>query len=88
MLSHGDKYVDACFERIRRLHPGTRRINDVCYGDDKVLWVHTVHFGGPGINHTNAWLAGAPGTSGDKRRQVVAAVAARQRKREAARVAA
>ena len=87
MLSNGDDYVDSCFERTQRLHPSTRRINDVAYGDDKVLWVHTVHFGGKGFNHINSWLDGAQNKAGDKRRQAVAAIEARRRKRERAALA-
>ena len=38
------------------------------------MWVHIVHVGGPGANHTDDWLKGAPGKQGDKRRMAVEAV--------------
>jgi hypothetical protein len=38
LLSNDDTYVDACFERVRLLHPDTRRINKVAYGNDRVTW--------------------------------------------------
>ena len=73
LLSNDNKYVDACFAAIRRLRPGTRRINAVAYGDGQVTWVHIIHVGGPGKNHLKAWCEGK-GTQGEKRRHAQAAV--------------
>lgn len=77
LLSNDDEYVDACFQRIRQLHPPTHRINDVAYGDGRVTWVHIVHVGGPGINHIEDWLAGAENKQGRKRRLALEALCAR-----------
>lgn len=74
LLSNDDSYVDACFDRIQRLHPRTRRMNDVAYGDGRVTWVHIVHVGGPGINHITSWLTGASNKQGRKRGLAVAAL--------------
>ena len=74
LLSNDDAYVDFCFSLVKALHPGLRRLNDVAYTDGTVTWVHIVHVGGPGANHIQAWLGGAPGKQGDKRRLAVEAV--------------
>lgn len=74
LLSNDDAYVDFCFNMLKALHPGLRRLNDVAYTDGKVTWVHIVHVGGPGANHIQAWLDGSPGKQGDKRRMAVEAV--------------
>jgi hypothetical protein len=66
MLSNDDRYVQACFDRIKRLRPATRRINDIAYGDERVRWVHIVHFGGTGFNHMNSWMEGKPNKQGRK----------------------
>ena len=68
MLSNDASYMKSCRERITRLHPGTREINEVAYGDGKVTWVHIVHFGGQGFNHMNSWTALADNTAGRKGR--------------------
>lgn len=73
LLSNDDKYVEACFAAIRRLRPGTRRVNAVSYADEQITWVHIIHVGGPGKNHITAWFEGE-GTQGDKRRAAQAAV--------------
>lgn len=74
MLSNGDPYIESCFQRIKRLHPSTRRINAVAYGDGRVTWVHVVHLGGVGINHINDWLSNAANKAGEKRRLAVQAL--------------
>jgi hypothetical protein len=79
LLSNDDAYVDACFERVRNLHPNTRRINEVAYGDDRVIWIHMVHFGGTGFNHMTSWLDGKPNKQGRKRAAALAALKERQR---------
>jgi hypothetical protein len=73
LLSNDDKYVEACFAAIRRIRPGTRRINAVSYGDEQLTWVHIIHVGGPGTNHITAWLEGE-GTQGNKRHAAQTAV--------------
>jgi hypothetical protein len=73
LLSNDDKYVEACFAAIRRLRPGTRRINAMSYGDEQTTWAHIIHVGGPGKNHITAWFEGE-GIQGDKRRDAQAAV--------------
>lgn len=77
MLSNDDAYVDSCFQLVQLLHPETRRINSVSYRTGNVTWVHIVHVGGPGINHINSWLAGAPNKQGDKMRFARSALQAR-----------
>lgn len=74
MLSNDDRYIEICRDRIAKLHPGTQPINDVSYGDDRVTWVHTIHFGGQGFNHMNDWNSLAANTAGRKGRSAVAAV--------------
>lgn len=69
LLSNGDAYVQACFERVSRLHPKV-----VAYGDGRVLWLHVVHFGSPGVNHIRGWLDAQPNKQGWKRDLAVAAV--------------
>lgn len=66
MLSNDDTYVENCRARITRLHPGTRKINEVAYGDGRVTWVHIVHFGGQGFNHMRDWTELADNTAGRK----------------------
>lgn len=73
LLSNDDRYIESCFAAIRRLRPGTRRINAVSYGDEQITWVHIIHVGGPGKNHIAAWFEGE-GTQGDKRHAAQAAV--------------
>lgn len=68
MLSNDDAYVDACFAKIRSIHPDTERVNQVAYRTGNVTWVHIVHVGGPGANHIKAWLTGAAGKQGHKMR--------------------
>jgi hypothetical protein len=77
LLSNDDAYVDACFDRVHRLHPNTRRINEVAYGTGKVVWVHMVHFGGTGFNHMTSWLEGKPNKQGRKRDMAIAALRSR-----------
>jgi hypothetical protein len=74
LLSNDDAYMQACFERVHYLHPMVKWVNDVAYGDGRVLWVHVVHFGGPGANHIESWLEGRPNKQGKKRALAVAAV--------------
>ena len=74
LLSNGDQYIADCFQRIKQLHLGVRRINAVAYGDHRVTWIHVVHFGGVGINHINSWLANDPNKAGEKRRLAVKAI--------------
>ena len=74
MLSNEDSYVQACFERIKAIHPGTKRMNDVAYGDARVTWVHIVHFGGQGFNHMRDWLARAGNKAGQKGKSAAEAV--------------
>ena len=76
MLSNDASYMKGCRERITRLHPETRPINDVAYGDGKVTWVHIVHFGGQGFNHMNSWTAIADDKAGRKGRAARDAVLA------------
>ena len=73
MLSNDDRYMAACRERITRLHPGTRKINSVAYGDGRVTWVHIIHFGGQAFNHMRDWMAGADNKAGLKGRWAVQA---------------
>ena len=80
LLSNDDAYVQACFERVSRLHPMIERINDVAYGDGRVLWLHVVHFGGPGVNHIRSWLEAQTNKQGRKRDLVVAAVSGHLKK--------
>lgn len=74
LLSNDDAYVEACFGRIRAMHPRTRRINQIAYGDGRVIWVHIVHLGGTGFNHMASWLEGKPNKQGRKRDLAVAAL--------------
>ena len=74
MLSNDDAYVTACRERITELHPSTRKINSVAYGDGRVTSVHIIHFGGQGFNHMGDWMAGANNKAGLKGKLAVQAV--------------
>lgn len=76
MLSNDEPYVGSCMNRIATLHPGTKRINDVAYGDGKVTWVHIVHFGGQGFNHMRDWMDFADNKAGRKGRSAFEAVKA------------
>lgn len=66
MLSNDDGYIEQCRQRITRLHPSTRKINDVAYGDGRVAWVHVVHFGGQAFNHMADWMSCAGNKAGRK----------------------
>jgi hypothetical protein len=77
LLSNDDAYMDACFDRVRRLHPNTRRINHVAYGDGQVVWIHVVHLGGTGFNHMTSWLEGKANKQGRKRDLAIAALKGR-----------
>lgn len=68
MLSNDASYVKSCRGRVAKLHPGTREINEVAYGDGRVTWVHIVHFGGQGFNHMRDWTDLADNTAGRKGR--------------------
>ncbi|MEK4031516.1 hypothetical protein WOA01_00145 [Methylocystis sp. IM2] len=74
MLSNDDEYVEECRKRITELHPATRPINPVAYGDERVTWVHIIHFGGQGFNHMNSWMTGATNKAGRKGDWAVEAV--------------
>jgi hypothetical protein len=77
LLSNDDTYIDACFDRVRRLHPKTRRINAVAYGDGNVVWIHIVHLGGTGFNHMTSWFEGKANKQGTKRNLAIAALRSR-----------
>jgi hypothetical protein len=74
LLSNDDIYVDACFERLRHLHPGLKRINSVAYTDGRVTWIHTVHGSPLAQSHINTWLEGADSVQGRKQREAAAAI--------------
>jgi len=74
MLSNDDNYIETCRERIAQLHPGTRKINPVAYGDARVSWIHIIHFGGQAFNHMRDWMAGANNKAGSKGKWAVQAI--------------
>ncbi|MEY9441695.1 hypothetical protein [Bradyrhizobium elkanii] len=74
LLSNDDSYIEACFSRLRNLHPGLRRINSVAYSDGQVTWIHTVHGSPLAQSHINAWLAGNRTIQGEKQRSAIAAL--------------
>ena len=74
MLSNDDGYIEDCRERIVELHPDTRKINPVAYGDGHVTWVHIIHFGGQAFNHMRDWMAGSDNKAGKKGKWAIEAV--------------
>lgn len=74
LMSNEGDYVEACFERIGRVRPALRRINEVAYADDRVMFVHIAHCSGTSVSHQQKWVARAAGRQGDKARLADAAV--------------
>src|SRR6185437_16755852 len=66
LLSNDDAWIDYCFQIVRRLHAGARRVNDVAYRTGDVMWIHVVHPSGSSGRHIPAWLGGADGKQGRK----------------------
>ncbi|ORE97758.1 hypothetical protein [Aurantimonas sp. 22II-16-19i] len=74
LMSNEDDYVEACFDRVGRVRPRLRRINEVAYADDRITFVHIAHCSGTSISHQQKWIARAAGRQGDKARLADAAV--------------
>lgn len=74
LLSNDNDYVEACFRRLRSLHPSMKRVNSVAYSDGRVTWVHTVHGSSLAQSHINVWLDGGNSAQGLKQRAAVEAI--------------
>lgn len=57
MLGNTAEYVDQCYRRIRAIHPDVSMLsgNPMAYGNNRVRWVHAIHFKALG-NHIPRWL--------------------------------
>ena len=60
MLGNDLKYIEGCYSAIRAERSGLRRINAVSYGDEKVVFIHAVHFKAQGAL-VPEWATGTPG---------------------------
>lgn len=67
MLGNGADYIDGCRRAIASVRPGIRSVNDVAYGDDQVMFVHTVHFAAQG-RLVPEWCEADEGTQAVKRK--------------------
>lgn len=74
LLSNDNDYIEACFHRLRSLHPSMKRLNSVAYSEGRVTWVHTVHGSSLAQSHINAWLEGGNTAQGLKQRAAVEAI--------------
>ncbi len=74
-LSNADEWVELCFRIVKKLHPGTRRLNQIAYRSDRVTWLHVVHPSGSSGRHIPAWLGRSTGKQGEKGRMALEAVA-------------
>ncbi len=75
LLSNDDHYVEACFARMKVLHPDIQRINEMAYGNDRVTWVHVIHPSGSSGRHITDWLDSERGRQAEKRELALAALA-------------
>jgi hypothetical protein len=57
LLGVTDKYIDNCYEKIKRLYPSVTRINSVSYGDSDRVFLHLTH-PSPLNGHLSNWKAG------------------------------
>lgn len=60
MLGNDIKYIEGCYSAISENRPGTKRINAVAYGDERVVFAHAVHFKAQGATIPE-WANGVPG---------------------------
>ena len=60
MMGNDLRYVEGCRSTLSAVRPGISSINEVAYGDGKVVFVHTVHFAAQGSVLPN-WCDGEPG---------------------------
>ncbi len=67
MLGNGAGYIDGCRRAIASVRPGIRSVNDVAYGDDQVMFVHTIHFAAQG-RLVPEWCDANEGTQAQKRK--------------------
>lgn len=67
MLGNGAGYIDGCRRAIVSVRSGIRSVNDVAYGDDQVMFVHTIHFAAQG-RLVPEWCEATEGTQAQKRK--------------------
>jgi hypothetical protein len=60
MLGNDLTYVDGCHAAISRVRPNLKQINAVSYGDNEVIFTHTIHFKAQG-SLVPEWANGTPG---------------------------
>jgi hypothetical protein len=73
-LGLDEPYVEALYERIRKLHPSVNRISELAYATDTVTFVHVIHPSPLATSHRQNWLRDDNTSLADKRRQVAAAL--------------
>lgn len=76
MLGNGAGYIDGCRRAIASVRPGIRSVNDVAYGDDQVMFVHTIHFAAQG-RLVPEWCEATEGTQAQKRKLAQQAISGR-----------
>jgi hypothetical protein len=65
LLGNSEDYVEGCRTLFERLNPGLRSVNDVCYSNGSVTWVHTIHAAAQG-DYIPQWLSGTQTPIGRK----------------------
>jgi len=73
MLGNSDQYIERCYSLFCREHPDIRRINEVAYGNQHTIWVHTIHAKAQG-SYLPQWLEGRETAIGKKLKPAIEAV--------------
>lgn len=65
LLGNSEDYVEGCRSLFQRLYPDLQSINEVCYSNGKITWVHAIHAAAQG-DYIPQWLSGKPTPIGRK----------------------
>jgi len=70
VLGVDNSYIKNFCRKMQDLHPvGFRRINEVAYENNRLLWVHLTH-PSKGNGTLNAWLTGSPNETPGRKREL------------------
>ena len=67
-------YVEVVFARVKELYPSLRRLSELAYATDNVVFVHAIHPSPLATSHRQKWLLTDSGSLPDKRREVLRAL--------------
>jgi len=78
MLGNDEEYIAQCCKRVRAIHKDVRMLdgNAMAYGNDRVRWVHAIHFKAQG-GLVDEWAGLRPCTHGQPRKRELAVAAVR-----------